>query len=191
MAGGPPAGPPPGGPPAGPPGGEFAEAAYDYAKQQPTDLGLRKGDHIVVLEKLNADWWRGRNTSTSEEGIFPSNYVHLTHGGPSPPSASYNEKNAYTPPPNPQYYNSGPSGQAPYNAPPPSQSAPPYFPPPSTNYYPQQQQQPQPVVVQQPPPAQGSHHGSDAFKKFGSKLGNAAIFGAGATIGSDIVNSIF
>ena len=28
-------------------------------------------------------------------------------------------------------------------------------------------------------------------KKFGKKLGNAAIFGAGATIGSNIVNGIF
>ena len=28
-------------------------------------------------------------------------------------------------------------------------------------------------------------------KKFGKKLGNAAIFGAGASIGGNIVNSIF
>jgi len=28
-------------------------------------------------------------------------------------------------------------------------------------------------------------------KKFGKKLGNAAIFGAGATMGADLVNSIF
>lgn len=28
-------------------------------------------------------------------------------------------------------------------------------------------------------------------KKFGKKMGNAAIFGAGATIGSNIVNGIF
>lgn len=28
-------------------------------------------------------------------------------------------------------------------------------------------------------------------KKFGKKIGNAAIFGAGATIGSNIVNGIF
>lgn len=35
----------------------------------------------------------------------------------------------------------------------------------------------------------GKH--SEMGKKFGKKLGNAAIFGAGATIGSDIVNSIF
>ena len=33
--------------------------------------------------------------------------------------------------------------------------------------------------------------GSEMGKKFGKKLGNAAIFGAGATIGWNIVNSIF
>ncbi|KAF2654913.1 SH3-domain-containing protein [Lophiostoma macrostomum CBS 122681] len=33
--------------------------------------------------------------------------------------------------------------------------------------------------------------GQEAGKKFGKKLGNAAIFGAGATIGGNIVNSIF
>lgn len=41
----------------------------------------------------------------------------------------------------------------------------------------QQQQQPSKVETQ--------------GKKFGKKLGNAAIFGAGATIGSNIVNGIF
>ncbi|KAF2130550.1 SH3-domain-containing protein [Dothidotthia symphoricarpi CBS 119687] len=42
--------------------------------------------------------------------------------------------------------------------------------------------------------AQQPHEPSKAEqtgKKFGKKLGNAAIFGAGATIGSNIVNSIF
>ena len=33
--------------------------------------------------------------------------------------------------------------------------------------------------------------GQEIGKKFGKKLGNAAIFGAGATIGGNIVNSIF
>jgi len=33
--------------------------------------------------------------------------------------------------------------------------------------------------------------GGEMGKKFGKKLGNAAIFGAGATIGGNIVNSIF
>jgi len=33
--------------------------------------------------------------------------------------------------------------------------------------------------------------GGEMGKKFGKKLGNAAVFGAGATIGGKIVNSIF
>ena len=33
--------------------------------------------------------------------------------------------------------------------------------------------------------------GQEMGKKFGKKLGNAAVFGAGATIGSNLVNSIF
>jgi len=33
--------------------------------------------------------------------------------------------------------------------------------------------------------------GAEMGKKFGKKMGNAAIFGAGATIGSNIVNGIF
>ncbi|KAH3672988.1 hypothetical protein OGATHE_002163, partial [Ogataea polymorpha] len=49
---------------------------------------------------------------------------------------------------------------------------------------------PMSVAEGQPQQQQQQHHGSGMFKKFGAKLGNAAIFGAGATIGSDIVNSI-
>lgn len=38
---------------------------------------------------------------------------------------------------------------------------------------------------------QGPNKTQEMGKKFGKKMGNAAIFGAGATIGSNIVNSIF
>lgn len=41
--------------------------------------------------------------------------------------------------------------------------------------------------LNQRPPSKLEEHG----KKFGKKMGNAAIFGAGATIGSNIVNGIF
>ncbi|KAG9193785.1 hypothetical protein G6011_03820 [Alternaria panax] len=44
--------------------------------------------------------------------------------------------------------------------------------------------------AQAPPPAEPSKMEANG-KKFGKKLGNAAIFGAGATIGGNIVNSIF
>jgi hypothetical protein len=43
-----------------------------------------------------------------------------------------------------------------------------------------------------PPAAQGEPSKLEAGgKKFGKKLGNAAIFGAGASIGGKIVNGIF
>ncbi|KAK4232229.1 hypothetical protein QBC38DRAFT_463483 [Podospora fimiseda] len=58
--------------------------------------------------------------------------------------------------------------------------------------YPAAPPQGEPYNAQQPQGEEGKdskigEHG----KKFGKKLGNAAIFGAGATIGSNIVNSIF
>jgi len=43
----------------------------------------------------------------------------------------------------------------------------------------------------QPPEGRKYSKLEEQGKKFGKKMGNAAIFGAGATIGSNIVNGIF
>ncbi|KAK6455658.1 SH3 domain-containing protein [Scheffersomyces xylosifermentans] len=172
----------------------FCRALFDYNATESEDLGLKKDDQIVVLEKLSPDWWKGHLKNQSTTGVFPSNYVveisekeFESHGraAAAPPP----EKAQYLPP------QQGYSPQPPHQ--PPLQQQASYggysqFPPPSTNYYPppQQLQQAPPQQFQQEPQQQPpkSH---DHLKKFGSKLGNAAIFGAGATIGSDIVNSIF
>ena len=96
---------------------------------------------------MNAEWWKGRNTRTNQEGIFPRSYVKVKE-----------EKSAQT--------NGNQYGNNYGNA---------------------------PLEVSQ----QGNGEGKvpskveEGGKKFGKKLGNAAIFGAGATIGSNIVNSIF
>lgn len=158
-------------------GGEMAEAVYAYAPNGPTDLPLFPGMQVQIIEKMNNDWWRGKNPQNQQEGVFPSNYVRLLNGQNSQPS-----NNAY-----PQQQQ---QQQAVYQHP---------YPPPSTEYYQeqpqqqvvqQQQQQPQ-QVAQHQPEAPRQHHLSNGVKKFGGKLGNAAIFGAGASIGSNIVNSIF
>jgi LAS seventeen-binding protein 1/2 len=47
------------------------------------------------------------------------------------------------------------------------------------------------AVANQPTDNKPPGKGQEMGKKFGKKLGNAAIFGAGATIGGNIVNSIF
>ncbi|GAV28295.1 hypothetical protein PMKS-001766 [Pichia membranifaciens] len=163
--------------------GEYAEAIYDYAPQQSDDLRLSRGDKITVLEKVSDAWWKGSVNGRS--GMFPANYVKL-YSAPSDDSRS-----AVNVAPPPSYQQSQPFYQQQQQQP----------------YYQQQMQQPyyqqsqstlnipgqipvgQPPVQQQPQQQQGQHSGS--FKRFGSKLGDAAIFGAGATIGSDLINSIF
>ncbi|EGW31424.1 uncharacterized protein SPAPADRAFT_61991 [Spathaspora passalidarum NRRL Y-27907] len=172
----------------------YCTAIYEYRAQESDDISLSAGDKIAVVEHLSEDWWKGYKKGSEKTGVFPSNYVR---------SISESE------------YNGGQSEKSQYQVVPqqqqqqPPRQEPSYggyaqFPPPSTNYYPPQQynppppqqyspapvqQQPQQVVVEQP--QQSHHNGGDMAKKFGKKLGNAAIFGAGASIGSNIVNSIF
>jgi hypothetical protein len=117
---------------------------------------------------MNGDWWMGRNERTGAEGIFPRAYVVVE-------SDNHEKSNGmgWQPPQQAQYaapvpagggYPAAPGGMQPYQA----------------------QAQPQ-----QGQEGEGGSKVGDAGKKIGKKLGNAAIFGAGATIGSNIVNSIF
>lgn len=172
---------------------EYVEAIYAFPPQQDGDLELRLGDKIQVLERPSNEWYKGK--CNGKVGMFPANYVKPafsntsqrgSHGGP----PEYKDDNKLQ-----QQYSNNSSSQISYQNPQENQP----FPPPSTNYYQQPQQvivqqpqqgqeQPQQVIVEQP---QQQNHNNDKLKKFGSKLGNAAIFGAGATLGSDLVNSIF
>lgn len=122
---------------------------------------------------MNADWAKGRNERTGLDGIFPRSYVTIVE-----------EKDVYSAPPRPKTSNYG-------------------------NL---------PLDVSQSGGGTSASGGKESKlnqngKKFGKKLGNAsqlprylrtsvycrpslltfllAIFGAGATIGSNIVNGIF
>lgn len=187
----------------------YCKALYSFQSQQSDDLSFNKDELLCVKQHLSPDWWKGyRKNDPHTEGVFPSNYVqgisYQEYSGTgsslsSGLSSGPNEKANYGPNEKADY---GPS--APYQYPTPSNSSnhsvpsysqPDYsqFPPPSTNYYQNQnQQQPQQYQNQQGQTIV-EHNGANQghMRKFGGKLGNAAIFGAGATIGSDIVNSIF
>lgn len=162
--------------PSGPPpysDQEFAEAVYAYQPQQAEDLQLHVGDKIAVTQKLSASWWRG--TCNGRAGIFPANYVKPL--GSQPATQTRSEKPSQNAFPYQQYQQ--------------QQQIPVYEP------VQQQQQvvgyQQQPVQQQQPAqeqPAQQEHH-HPHMSGLASRLGSAAIFGAGATVGSNIVNSIF
>lgn len=149
-----------------------ARALYKYAATDSRDCSFDRDDRIAIHEYINADWWLGRNTRTSQEGIFPKSYVLIEQDNEksAAPAVLYPHQPAYG-----GYPGAAQAPANPYNAPVPPQAV---------------AEQPQ----QQNNNEEGSGGGSkmgEHGKKFGKKLGNAAIFGAGATIGSNIVNSIF
>ena len=149
-----------------------ATALYDYTPADAGDLAISEGDRIGITEFMNADWAKGCNEKTGQEGIFPRSYVKIIDekaatAAPLPPRAPSNYGNV-------------------------------------------------PLTVSQGGGGGSSMMGggagqktNDNAKKFGKKLGNAgeyrnvlalifhvliiitATFGAGATIGSKIVNGIF
>lgn len=147
-----------------------ARALYKYQAADDRDLSLEKDDPVVVHEYMNDDWWMGRNTRTGAEGIFPKNYVQVD-----------NEKTGFYAPTQPVYAASPSSGSAHGAYPPPPQTHNPY-----NSHAP-----PMAVATGDDGGSAGKGKVNEHGKKFGKKLGNAAIFGAGATIGSNIVNSIF
>ncbi|KAG7123892.1 2-methylcitrate dehydratase like protein [Verticillium longisporum] len=80
-------------------------------------------------------------------------------------------------------------------APPQPQYGQPSGPPPQQNPY-NSDTPPSAIANQESAPADGQHKdgagkAKEYGEKFGKKLGNAAIFGAGATLGGNLVNSIF
>ncbi|KAK8122531.1 inducibility protein 3 [Apiospora sp. TS-2023a] len=159
--------PPP--PPPSKPVIAHARALYKYNAADARDLSFERDDKIAVHEYMNADWWMGRNQRTGAEGIFPKNYVQI-EGGDNGGNGYMNEKAAT---PGAGYY------QQPTYAQPQQPHAPPMAIAEGSN-------QPAPA----PAPA-GEPEKEGMGKKMGKKFGNAALFGAGATFGGNIVNSIF
>ncbi|OIW31322.1 SH3-domain-containing protein [Coniochaeta ligniaria NRRL 30616] len=173
-------------PPPGKPVIARARALYRYAASDARDCSFERDDTIEIHEYMNADWWMGRNTRTGAEGIFPKNYVVIEADAP----PAHNEKagwnNTNTNTAYPGAYGQGAGYQPPqqpmYGA---QQGG---YPPPPGQVNPYNSQAPPMAVANE---QEGESKVGSAGKKIGKKLGNAAIFGAGATIGSNIVNSIF
>ncbi|KAI9903603.1 hypothetical protein N3K66_000132 [Trichothecium roseum] len=145
-----------------------ARALYRYDASDARDVSFEKDDKILVHEYMNQDWWMGQNTRTGREGIFPRNYVLVEQETKAPvPQYGY--------PAQPSYAQGPPQQKNPYDS-----SVPPVAIAQGGGGGPSGEEQKE-------GPSKLEKHG----KKFGKKLGNAAIFGAGATIGGNIVNSIF
>ncbi|KAI0802438.1 SH3 domain-containing protein [Xylaria sp. FL0064] len=151
-----------------------ARALYQYRAADDRDLSFERDDQIAVHEYMNDDWWMGRNERTGAEGIFPKNYVHIDN---------HSEKAGFFAPAQPTYGSPAVGANGGAYPPPPSQAQNPY-----NSHVP-------PMAVAegggQPGQGGGGSKMNETGKKIGKKLGNAAIFGAGATLGGNLVNSIF
>lgn len=54
-----------------------AVSLYAYNATDVGDLNLQAEDRIAVTEYMNAEWWKGRNERSGQEGIFPRSYVRV------------------------------------------------------------------------------------------------------------------
>ena len=51
----------------------MVQALFNFTAQDNDELTFQAGDWITVLDKSNANWWKGQVHGCI--GIFPSNYV--------------------------------------------------------------------------------------------------------------------
>lgn len=56
-----------------------AEALYDYQAQRDDELSFKPGDIIIVTDRSDGEWWKGRllNDKSTTDALFPGNYVQL------------------------------------------------------------------------------------------------------------------
>ncbi|KAJ8592676.1 hypothetical protein M405DRAFT_763181 [Rhizopogon salebrosus TDB-379] len=59
------------------PEGEWGEVLYDYSSEDPGDLKIQAGTHVLVTAKSSEDWWTGQIDGQGKEGLFPASYVKL------------------------------------------------------------------------------------------------------------------
>ena len=50
-----------------------AQALYDFQGRTDRELSFKKGDSLIVYEKVSADWWEG--AIGDREGLLPDKYI--------------------------------------------------------------------------------------------------------------------
>lgn len=57
------------------------KAVYDYVPQGESELSIKEGDILYVLEKSGEDdWWKAKKRATADDddepvGLIPNNYI--------------------------------------------------------------------------------------------------------------------
>ncbi|KAM6234909.1 vinexin isoform 1-T2 [Porphyrio hochstetteri] len=58
---------------------EYGEALalYNFRGELPVELSFRKGERVCLVRRVDANWYEGRISGTSRQGIFPATYVQV------------------------------------------------------------------------------------------------------------------
>eukprot|EP00076_Gallus_gallus_P020442 XP_015141084.1 sorbin and SH3 domain-containing protein 2 isoform X31 [Gallus gallus] len=82
--------------------GEIGEAIakYNFSADTNVELSLRKGDRVVLLKRVDQNWYEGKIPGTNRQGIFPVSYVEVIKKNASKSADDYPD------PPIPQSYSS-------------------------------------------------------------------------------------
>ncbi|XP_037990740.1 sorbin and SH3 domain-containing protein 2 isoform X31 [Motacilla alba alba] len=82
--------------------GEIGEAVakYNFSADTNVELSLRKGDKVILLKRVDQNWYEGKIPGTNKQGIFPVSYVEVIKKNPS------KDVDDYPDPPIPQSYSS-------------------------------------------------------------------------------------
>ncbi|XP_072262952.1 sorbin and SH3 domain-containing protein 2 [Pyxicephalus adspersus] len=55
-----------------------AVAKYNFTADTNVELTLKKGDRVMILKKVDQNWYEGKIPGTNRQGIFPVSYVEIT-----------------------------------------------------------------------------------------------------------------
>ncbi|XP_074444364.1 sorbin and SH3 domain-containing protein 2 isoform X12 [Larus michahellis] len=82
--------------------GEIGEAVakYNFSADTNVELSLRKGDRVILLKRVDQNWYEGKIPGTNRQGIFPVSYVEVIKKNASKSLDDYPD------PPIPQSYSS-------------------------------------------------------------------------------------
>ncbi|XP_061848463.1 sorbin and SH3 domain-containing protein 2 isoform X5 [Colius striatus] len=82
--------------------GEIGEAVakYNFSADTNVELSLKKGDKIILLKRVDQNWYEGKIPGTNRQGIFPVSYVEVIKKNASKSVDDYPD------PPIPQSYSS-------------------------------------------------------------------------------------
>ncbi|XP_067937973.1 growth factor receptor-bound protein 2-like [Watersipora subatra] len=56
---------------------ERVQALFDFQAEEDGEISFKKGDILMVLKKMDPNWWLGSLDSQSTQGLFPSTYVRI------------------------------------------------------------------------------------------------------------------